>query len=344
MKENKSKGLVICIIILAAIILVGGFASGYYLGRSSVKEEVVANTTPTPSIEEEKYQKAIELREQGMYQDAADLFHENSTYKDSMEQYYQTLYELGQKKMSEGDYEEAKTWFSKISGYEDAEKQVMDCDYNIAVAYYRDGEYKKALAVFKQVKDNEDAREYVSKCSKKIQQAEDYFRIGYVVNDSEENARGAYYVNGEGTLRLRSEQGVDDWVGVDDGVGFSGAYVASTIPQSIIKFRLQNKGEKAIKNPVIHVYFDEIWLRGRDDLFKFVDSDHVHGIGGYIGAVWKKRGMINAGAFEYLSLPMNEAYFCNGEKATMTIEVSADNYKRRVYKVGVVLYSEDNVT
>ena len=339
MKENKNKGFIICIIILAAVILVGGFAFSYYLGRDSVKEEVVVNATPTPSIEEQKYQKAIELREQGMYQDAADLFHENSTYKDSMEQYYQTLYELGQKKMSEGDYEEAKTWFNKISGYEDAEKQAMDCDYNIAVAYYRNGKYKKALALFEQVKDNEDARAYVSKCSKKIKQAEDYFRIGYVVNDSEEDSRGEYYINGEGTLRLRSEQGVDDWVGVSDWVAFSGDYVASTIPQSEIKFRLQNKGEKALKNPVIHVYFDEVWLRRIYDPFGSVDSDHVHGVGGSRGAVWEKYGTINAGDTEYLSLPMNEAYFCNGEKATMTIEVSADNYKKRVYKVDVVLSS-----
>lgn len=340
MKESKNKGLLICIIVLVVIIFVGGFAFSYYLGRNSgEKEQAVVNATPTPSIDEQKYQKAIELREQGMYQDAADLFRENSTYKDSMEQYYQTIYEFGLKKMSEGDYEEAKTWFNKISGYEDAEKQAMDCDYNIAVAYYRNGEYKKALAVFKQVKGNEDAEKYVTKCTKKIKQAEEYFKIGYVVNDSEEDSRGEYYINGEGTLRLISEYAPDDWVGVNDGFGFSGAYVTSTIPRSMIKFRLQNKGEKAIKNPLIHVYFDEVWLRRIDRPFKTVDTDHVHGVGGYRGAVWNKRGTINAGAFEDISLPMNEAYFCNGESATMAIEVSADNYKRRVYKVDVDLYS-----
>lgn len=340
MNENKNKGLIICIIILIAIIFAGGIAFSYQLGKNSNnQEEEAANTAaPTPSIEEQNYQKAIELRSQGMYQDAADLFRANGAYKDSMEQYYQTLYELGQEKMSESAYEEAKSYFSRISGYQDADKQAMDCDYKIAVGYYRDGKYKKALALFRKLESNEDTEKYVNKCTKKIKQAQEYFQVGYVVYDSEEEERGRYYTNGEGKLRLNSDLPLDDWVGLPGGT-----YVTYTMPRSIIKFRLQNTGKKALKNPVMHIYFDEVWLRHIEEPFQCIDSDHVHGIGAYRGAVWEKNGTINAGASEYMTFTMQEAYFCNGKNAVMTIEVSADNYKKRVYKVDVDFYSQNGL-
>ena len=336
MKRDKNKGFIACIIILAAITFAGGFAFGYHVGSSIDKKmETAATVTPTPSMEEQNYQKAMELRSEGMYQDAADLFQKNGSYRDSMEQYYQTLYELGRKKMAELAYDEAKSWFSKISGYQDADELAVNCDYKMAVSYYRDGKYKKALAIFTKLENNKDAIKYITKCNKKIQQAQDYFQIGYVVNDSEEDTKGKYYTNGEGKLRFDSDTPLNDWTGTPGG-----AYVTYTIPFSTIKFHLQNTGKKALKNPVIHIYFDEVWLNQAEKPFQFIDSDHIRGIGGYRGAVWEKKGTINTGAYENISFSMHEAYFCNGENATMTIEVSAENYKKREYKVKVALYSQ----
>lgn len=335
MKENKNKGLVICIIVLAIIIIAGGFVFSYYLGKSSSSRKASGNGEI--SIEEQRYQKAVELRIQGMYEDAAGLFLENSTYGDSMEQYYQTLYEFGKKKMSEDAYEEANLLFSKISGYQDADQKAMECNYKIAIGYYRDGEYKKALALFKKLDGYENIEEYINKCNERIQKEKDYFRIEYVVEHSKEDDEGKYYTDGKGTLKFIPEQAVvkDDWVGFGEG-----EYVSDTREQTAIKFHIENKGKNVLKNPVIHVYFSDIWIKcymeGLASGFEY-DAYHVNGTIGYTGVVWKKKKEINAGASEDILLPLYGAYFCNGETGVMSIEVSADNYKKRVYKVNIAL-------
>ena len=274
----------------------------------------------------------MELRIQGMYEDAAGLFLENSTYGDSMEQYYQTLYEFGKKKMSEDAYEEAKLLFSKISGYQDADQKAMECNYKIAIGYYRDGEYKKALALFKKLDGYDGVEKYINKCSQKIHDAENYFKVQYVVKGSGEDDESRYYADGKGKLRFTVNETGGGWTGLNDG-----DYVTYSTEQSSIKFLLENKGGKALKNPVIHIRFNNIWTKELEGDFIYDYKDHVDGAGGFNGAVWREKGSINPGDYRNILLPLYGAYFCNGETGIMSIEVSADNYKKRIYEVDMAL-------
>lgn len=330
MKENKNKGLLICIIVLAIIIIAGGFVFSYYLGKSSSSRKASGNGEI--SIEEQRYQKAVELRIQGMYEDAAGLFLENSTYEDSMEQYYQTLYEFGKKKMSEDAYEEANLLFSKISGYQDADQKAMECNYKIAIGYYRDGKYKKALALFEKLDGYDGVEKYINKCSQKIRDAENYFKVQYVVKGSGEDDESRYYADGKGKLRFTVNETGGGWTGLNDG-----DYVTYSTEQSSIKFLLENKGGKALKNPVIHICFNNIWTKELEGDFIYDYKDHVDGAGGFNGAVWREKGSINPGDYRNILLPLYGAYFCNGETGIMSIEVSADNYKKRIYEVDMAL-------
>lgn len=326
----KNKNLKICIVVLICIIFFGAIFFSYYIGKtsqSSEETEVIA----TPSPEKQKYDQAVQLFGQGMYLDAANLFFEISTYEDAMERYHQSMYELGKKAFLAGEYDEAKAWFEKISGYQDADTWALECDYNTAIGYYRKKEYKMAMELFERISNFKDSADRAEKCIDKLKQASEFLQLGYVVNDSQEDAYNKYFTNGKGTLKFISDIPMDgDWVGFG-----SGRFVTYTMPQATIKFRLTNKGTKTLKNPIISVEFDEVWLKTIP--LEWEGINHVHGVGCYAGAKRSSYESIHAGASQEFTLDMYEAYFINGKSANMTITVSADNYEQHTYMVKLKL-------
>lgn len=326
----KNNNLIICIAVLAGIVFIGTIMISYYIGKTSQSLGEV-EVTPTSSPEKQKYDQAVQLFEQGMYLDAANLFFEITTYEDAMGRYHQSLYELGKKMFLAEEYDEAKAWFEKISGYQDADTWILECDYNMASGYYREKEYKKSMELFEKISDFKDSADCAKKCREKMKQASEYLQVGYVVNDSQEEADGKYFTNGKGTLKFISDIPLDgDWVGVGNG-----RFVTYTMPQATIKFRLTNNGTKSLKNPIIRVKFDGVWLKTIP--MGWEGTNHVHGVGCYAGAKRQDYESIHAGASQEFTLDMYEAYFANGKSANMTITVSADNYKQHTYKVKLKL-------
>lgn len=322
--------------------------------------------SPSMTPEEQKYQKAEEYFNSGNYEDAKIYFQELNGYEDSgikekecviaianqlketgdyqgaidylsdMREYSETsdiiskcYLELGKQEYQDEDYENAKELL-KQSREEEAKELLTDCDYQKAIMYYKKKNYKEAKRIFAELNDYKTAKEYVSKCKDKIRAASEFVEIQYSVNQSDMDLRGKFYKNGKGLLKFTSDIPIDDWV------GFGGAYVTYTIPESSIHFKLVNKGKDAIINPVVKFQFDGVILK--DVYGDFEGEDYVNGISGYATAVFRSYDNLPAGgsSSDYM-LEMPEAYFENGESGTVTITVSGDNYKARQYKVPLKL-------
>ena len=333
--------------------------------KAAENHEVTHHMDATMTPEEEKYQKAEEYFQAGNYEDALIYFRELNGYEDSGIKQKNCVIAIAKRLMDSGDYQGTIDYLSEMKEYSEAGELISecylelgkqeyekknyekakelfgqsreteastlctDCDYQRAIALLKKKKYKKAKDIFSELGDYEKSKIYVSKCNKGIQADSEFLEIQYVVNQSQRDLDGNFYKNGAGTLEFISDLPLDDWV------GFGGAYVTYTRPCSSIHFKLVNKGEEAIINPMVKFQFSGVILK--DVYGEFQGEDYVNGITGYATAVLRCYDNLPAGGSSDYMLEMPEAYFENGRSGTVTITVSGDNYKARQYKVPLKL-------
>ena len=102
----------------------------------------------TRVIPNNKYQRAVTLRENGQYGEAAAVFTELGDYSDANEQIAPTKYMQAEELRENGQYEEAIALFTELGNYYDAAAQVTETKYQKATNLNAFGKYDEAYAIY----------------------------------------------------------------------------------------------------------------------------------------------------------------------------------------------------
>ena len=153
-KERKNKRLTVAFVLVVLIACVVGWF---------VVTRVIPNN---------KYQRAVALREEGQYDDAIAAFAELGDYSDANEQIAETWYQKALLSRENGMYEYAYTIFSSLGDYSDAAQQLSETKYQQAVSLRKAGEYESAIAAFASLNSYRDAETQIEEMKQeKYQQA-----------------------------------------------------------------------------------------------------------------------------------------------------------------------------
>jgi tetratricopeptide (TPR) repeat protein len=153
-KERKNKRLTVAFVLVVLIACVVGWF---------VVTRVIPNN---------KYQRAVTLRENGQYDDAIAAFAELGDYSDAAAQITETKYQQAVSLREAGEYESAIAVFASLNDYRDAETQIEEMKqekYQQAVTLRENGQYDDAIAVFKALGNYSDAKTQIEET--KYQQA-----------------------------------------------------------------------------------------------------------------------------------------------------------------------------
>ena len=129
-KERKNKRLTVAFVLVVLIACVVGWF---------VVTRVIPNN---------KYQRAVTLRENGQYDDAIAAFAELGDYSDANEQIAPTKYMQAEELRENGQYEEAIALFTELGNYYDAAAQVTETKYQKATNLNAFGKYDEAYAIY----------------------------------------------------------------------------------------------------------------------------------------------------------------------------------------------------
>lgn len=129
-KERKNKRLTVAFVLAVLIACVVGWF---------VVTQVIPNN---------KYQRAVTLRENGQYGEAAAVFTELGDYSDANEQIAPTKYMQAEELCENGQYEEAIALFTELGNYYDAAAQVTETKYQKATNLNAFGKYDEAYAIY----------------------------------------------------------------------------------------------------------------------------------------------------------------------------------------------------
>lgn len=88
---------------------------------------IVLNKDIIPKI---KYNKAIDLMEEGKYIEAISILKKMDEYKDSSDKLIECKYNNGLELMKSGKYVEAILVFEELDGYKDSSDKLSECKYN----------------------------------------------------------------------------------------------------------------------------------------------------------------------------------------------------------------------
>ena len=136
--------------------------------------------------EDNQYNYAISLMDDGVYSYAIDIFNALDGYKDSALQIIKCEQKIQENKykhavslMKEGNYSLAITEFKALDGYSDSKVQITRCEaaikdetYNKAIRMMNDGDYSEAIVSFKSLDGYKDSLEQIKKCENAIMDAE----------------------------------------------------------------------------------------------------------------------------------------------------------------------------
>ncbi len=150
-KERKNKRLTVAFVLVVLIACVVGWF---------VVTRVIPNN---------KYQRAVALRENGQYGEAAAVFTELGDYSDANEQIAPTKYMQAEELRENGQYGEAIDVFTELGNYSDAAAQIAETKYQQAIALRETGKYKSAIAAFTELGDYGDVAAQITET--KYQQA-----------------------------------------------------------------------------------------------------------------------------------------------------------------------------
>lgn len=161
----------------------------------------------------------------------------------------------------------------------------------------------------------------------------------YAVNQSEQDAEGEYYSDGEGTLVFGSDTPLYE----EHDVGLEGfKYITYTTPESGLNFVLENTNDSDISNPAIFFEFTNLMLWGQDDDNESISySNHVQGFGGYGTLKWEppKGYRLRPGEkSDLVMLNMRESVlYDDGKDVSVKITIVADNCKSRSFVLPIKL-------
>ncbi len=141
---------------------------------------IVLNTVIIPAIEEnQSYNNAISLMDDGKYEEAIEAFEALDGYKDSQSKIENCktllkdqLYETAVKYMDEGKYDEAKQIFETLDGYKSSATHILNCVsavnqkiYDNAVILMKNGMYEEAIREFRSLGKYKDNVEKIEECN-----------------------------------------------------------------------------------------------------------------------------------------------------------------------------------
>ena len=150
-KERKNKRLTVAFVLVVLIACVVGWF---------VVTQVIPNN---------KYQRAVALRESGQYDEAIAVFAELGDYSDAAQQLSETKYQQALALREAGQYDDAIAAFAELGDYSDAAQQLSETKYQQAVALREAGQYDDAIAAFAELGDYSDAATQITET--KYQQA-----------------------------------------------------------------------------------------------------------------------------------------------------------------------------
>ena len=153
-KERKNKRLTVAFVLVVLIACVVGWF---------VVTRVIPNN---------KYQRAVALRENGQYGEAIDVFTELGDYSDAAAQIAETKYQQAIALRETGKYKSAIAAFTELGDYGDAAAQITETKYQQAVALRENGRYDDAITAFVELGDYSDAKVQIADIKEiKYQQA-----------------------------------------------------------------------------------------------------------------------------------------------------------------------------
>lgn len=169
------------LVMLALCMMLGG------CGINKTKnEDIASEKTKNEDIAPEKTEE-VKTMEETKYEQAVDLY-------------------------ESGDYENARILFEELGTYNDSTLIKNKCLVELAKAGMNNEDYKKAIELLTNVPGDEAAN-LLNQCNEKLKAASEVLAVEYVVNQSDEEMANQYYKNGAGTLKFESIEPLDDWVG-----------------------------------------------------------------------------------------------------------------------------------
>ena len=178
-KERKNKRLTVAFVLVVLIACVVGWfvvtrvipnnkyqravtlrENGQYDDAIAAFAELGDYSDAAAQITETKYQQAVSLREAGEYESAIAVFASLNDYRDAetqIEEMKQEKYQQAVTLRENGQYEEAIAAFEKLGDYSDAEVKIKEIKYQQAMALRRSGQYDEAIAAFEKLGDYSDA-------------------------------------------------------------------------------------------------------------------------------------------------------------------------------------------
>ena len=108
-------------------------------------------------IPNKKYNEAVELYNQGKYQEAISAFTELGSYKDSQEQILSVYYTQGEYFLKNGNYDNAIKAFTGAGDYKDAKEKTLRLFYEKAEKALKNFDYLEAIRNFSQAQNYKDA-------------------------------------------------------------------------------------------------------------------------------------------------------------------------------------------
>lgn len=163
-KERKNKRLTVAFVLVVLIACVVGWF---------VVTRVIPNN---------KYQRAVALRENGQYDDAIAAFAELGDYSDAAQQLSETRYQQATNLRAFGKYDEAIALFAELGNYYDAAAQVTETKYQKATNLNAFGKYDEAYAIYVTLTGYKDVDKQLAEDDNMIAAARDAkFAVGNYV-------------------------------------------------------------------------------------------------------------------------------------------------------------------
>lgn len=163
-KERKNKRLTVAFVLVVLIACVVGWF---------VVTRVIPNN---------KYQRAVALRENGQYDEAIAVFAELGDYSDAAQQLSETRYQQATNLRAFGKYDEAIALFAELGNYYDAAAQVTETKYQKATNLNAFGKYDEAYAIYVTLTGYKDVDKQLAEDDNMIAAARDAkFAVGNYV-------------------------------------------------------------------------------------------------------------------------------------------------------------------
>lgn len=122
----------------------------------------------------QKYESAIEMLQNGQYEDARDVFNSLGNYKDSISKLNESLnylkYDEANKLFEKKCYQDAAKIFSTLGEFEDSQALAKESMYYYAVDLYEDEKYEEAFSRFQELEGYEDSNLYIANITLHLQE------------------------------------------------------------------------------------------------------------------------------------------------------------------------------